>query len=88
MVKVNEDFYIDSDPYSYILKQKAIRTDGKNKGEEYLEILGYYTSFESAIKGLIKYLVKSKIGKSEIITLKEAVKEIKNTEKEITGLLK
>lgn len=36
------DYYLDRDKYNYILKKRFLRENGKYKGKEEFETLGYY----------------------------------------------
>lgn len=88
MIKIDETHFITADPYCFILQEKKTVQDGKTKGEEYFENIGYYTSIESALKGLLKKETRKFLAKQDIVSLKETIKEIKKIEEEITKVSK
>lgn len=86
MIKINEEYYINAVPTCYILLRKSIIQDksSKNYGEEHQESLGYYTSIESALNGILKTEARKFVGKEDINSLKELQEELKK----IQGMIK
>lgn len=86
MIKIDDTHFITADTHSFMLQEKRIVQDGKNKGEEYIETLGFYSSIENAIKGLMKNETRKYVSKKETSTLKEAIKELENIENKILSI--
>ena len=83
MIKINDRFYIKADTNNYTLAEKTtIQDEGsKNFGQEIFKDLGYYTTLESCLKGLITVETRQFISKetiNEIKDLKAKIKEIKD----------
>lgn len=49
MIHIKDDYYIDSDAYQFILKKDLHRKD--KDGEDVFDTLGYFATFEQAIRG-------------------------------------
>lgn len=86
MIKIDDIHFITADAHSFILQEKKIVQEGKNKGEEYIDIIGYYSSVADVLKGLVKSETKKYVGKKQITTLKDAIKELKEIENKILGI--
>ena len=54
MKKLNDKYYIDSDAHCLILYEKKIYTNGKKKGEEYYDVIGYYGKLSHIYKAIIE----------------------------------
>ena len=65
MIKINDRFYIDADTSCYKLQEKTTVQDetSKNFGQEVFKDLGYYTTLESCLNGILKTLTREYIGK-------------------------
>ena len=50
MIQLNDDWKIDTDPLNIILKRRII----SKKGDVYWKNVGYYNTFERAIKDIVK----------------------------------
>lgn len=87
MIVVNENYIIEVDQYNYTPKAKVTRTN-KKTGEQYedLEIIGYYSSLQSALHGIIKYQTANSLANEEM-SLESAVRCIQTCHKEFTDLL-
>ena len=85
MIKINEEYYINAVPTCYILVKKSIIQDkeSKNYGEENQVNLGYYTTIEGALNGILKAETRKFIGKEEINSLKELQEKIKEVQEMI-----
>lgn len=87
MVKVTKNFSIDSDEGNFIVLEKSIATKGKNKNNEIQSTYGYYTTFEGALQGIQKALIKKKINKFDM-DLNEAINTIKKINDKLTNITK
>lgn len=78
MVQVTDRFYIDADSKCYMLKEKTIvqNADSENFGKEIYKDLGYYSSIESCLNGILKTTTREFINKEGIKSLKELQEEI------------
>ena len=88
MIKVTDRFYIDANTNCYVLKEKTIVQDenSKNYGQEVLKDLGYYTSLESCLQGILKTTTREYISKQEENSIYDLIKEIKRAEEYLKNL--
>lgn len=82
MLKITEKYYIDANTNCYTLKEKAIvqEQESKNYGKEIFKDLGYYTSIESCLKGILKVSTRELIASNDV-DIKELLKFLKDTSK-------
>ena len=59
MVKINERFYINADTNCYKLQEKTTVQDenSKNFGQEVFKDLGYYSTLESCLNGILNIFI-------------------------------
>ena len=83
MIKLKNDYFIESDELQYVLKRKKI-SKKKDTGEEYEteEILGYYGDLEKALNGYSKKMMLKYVS-SENVTLMDVLNKLKELEEEI-----
>lgn len=83
MIKLKNDYFIESDELQYILKRKKI-SKKKDTGEEYEteEILGYYGDLEKVLNGYSKKMMLKYVS-SENVTLMDVLNKLKELEEEI-----
>ena len=86
MIRVDDIHFITADPHCFILQEKKVNENGKNKGEEYYAVLGYYPDIKDALKGLLKKEIRKYLAKADEVTLKEAIKEINQIEMRINTI--
>ena len=88
MIKVTDRFYIDAKTKCYVLKEKTIVQDenSKNYGQEVLKDLGYYTSLESCLQGILKTTTREFIAREEENSINDLIKEIKRAEEYLKSL--
>lgn len=79
MIKVTDRFYINASTNCYSLQEKTIVQDeeSKNYGKEIFKDLGYYTTLESCLKGILKTTTREFIGQEQENTIKELMTQIK-----------
>lgn len=84
-IKVEDKTYIESDGMQYIVKRYTgnITTDKKGDEREGYQVLGYYGTIESLIKGLYN----KKMYESKATTLKQLLEESKKVSREIKQLV-
>jgi len=70
-VHIEENLYIESDEYQFILKEYTSKVD--KHGRELYKTHGYFSKLEH----VLHKLVRMKIKESNATTLKELLKEIK-----------
>lgn len=87
MIKIDENFYIDADSNSYVLKEKYIIQDEKSKrqGEEVFKDKGYYVSLEGVLNGYLKVQTREWINNNDG-NIKDLIKEVENQNKFIKNL--
>lgn len=71
---IADKYLLTADQYQYIVKEKKVVKDGKNAGEEYLSLVGYFPKLSQAISGLINLDVQM----SDVDSLKEMQEHIEN----------
>lgn len=79
MIKVTDRFYINANSNCYILQEKTKVQDVKseNYGNEIYKDLGYYTTLESCLQGILKTVTREFISKNEENSIKELLAQIK-----------
>lgn len=79
MIKVTDRFYINASTNCYSLQEKTIVQDTKseNYGKEIFKDLGYYTTLESCLKGILKVTTREYISAEREDSIYELLKEIK-----------
>lgn len=86
-IRIDEDYKITSDEYQYILQEKKVKKNSKDKeniGETYWVSRGYHGSIESALKGYKKV----KIHHSDIKNIEQLLNKIEEIDKKIESVLK
>lgn len=80
-IQIEENLYLESDPYQYLLKQYSGKTYTNEKGEERegYQVIGYYGKIGQAINALIDFKLKQ----STATTLKELLNEVKEIKNDI-----
>ena len=88
MVNINNKYYIDADSKNYILKEKTIvqNEESENYGKEFFKDLGYYTTLESVLNGLLKIGTREYISKNDKTTVEDLKKFIKEYKEFISSL--
>lgn len=88
MIKINDKYFIDADRHCYMLKALKEVRDNESKGcdEDHYEILGFYVSLESLLKGLLKKELRQYISKSNQDSIKDLKEKIIDLEKNIESL--
>ena len=79
MVKVTDRFYINANSNCYVLQEKTKVQDPKseNYGKEIYKDLGYYTTLENCLKGILKTVTREYVSRNEENTIKELLTQIK-----------
>lgn len=85
MIQVTDRFYINANSNCYALQEKSKVQDenSKNYGQEIFRDIGYYTSLEGCLKGILKIATREYIAKDRVNTLKELEEVIKSINKEL-----
>ena len=71
-VHVENDLYISADGRQYVVERRGVTQSGENAGNEYFTSLGYYSSLQGAVNGIVKL----KISESTATTLKELISKL------------
>lgn len=79
MIRVDENIIIEVDTFSYIAKADKHKQD-KN-GVDMFELIGYYSTLESALKGILRYKVARALDVKEF-SLNEAIREVQRVKNE------
>ena len=88
MVKVTDKYYIDADSHCYRLQEKVTIQDEESKifGKEVFRDLGYYSSIENCLNGVLKLLTREYVSKETENSLKELLVEIKSLRQYLENL--
>ena len=88
MIKINDRFYINASTNCYTLQEKTVNQDkeSKNYGKEIFKDLGYYTTIEGCLTGLLKTTTREFIGKETINDLKDLMQFIEKENKYLKDL--
>lgn len=69
MIKLSKDYYLDADTYNLILKKRNVfGKKSKKCGQEYFDIVGFYSSFKGLAKGIVRQQIHD-IDFDEVTTL-------------------
>lgn len=90
MIQITDRFYLNANSNCYVLQEKTTVKDesSKNYGQEIFKDLGYYTTLEGALKGILKIGTREYISKEQINTICELEEVINNTNKVLEGKFK
>lgn len=88
MIKVTDRFYINANSNCYSLQEKTTIQDTKseNYGKEIFKDLGYYTSLEGCLRGILKITAREYVSKDEENTIKDLQKKLKEMDEFIKSL--
>lgn len=83
-INLYKNYYLKSDPMNYILYQKKMIDDpeSKNKGNEYEQVEGYFTTIENAINAVCRKEMRA----CKCTTLNGLIREVKVLQKMVVGL--
>lgn len=84
MIRIN-DWCIDADSRCYTIGKQKTRVTKEGKVEEYLADARYYPSLPAALNG-IREAERRELVHSQGMTLEEAVKRIREADKQMTEL--
>ena len=95
MIKVNDKYYIDATSNCYVLRERISGQDvdsvivddkGYVRKDRMYNDLGYYTTIEGLLQGILKTELRKFIAKSTENTLQDLVKEIQRLNDYIKNL--
>lgn len=88
MIKVTDRFYINATTNCYVLQEKATiqDTESKNYGQEVFKDLGYYTTIESCLNGILKIKIREYISREETNNIQDLINEVNSFEKYLKSL--
>lgn len=88
MVKVTDRFYINATTNQYVLQEKTKVQDenSKNYGNEIFKDLGYYSSLEDCLRGVLKTTTREYISADREDNLKELIKQIEKANEYLQSL--
>ncbi len=71
LIDLVDDYVLTSDPHNFILSQRKVKEEGKAKGQEYLEIVGFYPTIAGAFQGLTTKKLRASSCKTAEALLRE-----------------
>lgn len=79
MVKITDRFYINATSNCYTLQEKTTVQDenSENYGKEIYKDLGYYTSLENCLQGILKTTTREFIAQEQENSVKELIEQVK-----------
>lgn len=86
MIKINDEYYIDADANTYMLKQvHYVKTkEGEEKRQD--ATIGYYSTVDIALKGYLKHKSREIVNKKEFENISEYLSYIEKLDKELKEL--
>lgn len=88
MIKINDEYYIDTDNCSYVLKKVHYAKDKKTVEEIRQDIsVGYYATIDIALKGYLKHKSREIVSKKDFESIKEYLEYIKKLDKSLKEML-
>lgn len=88
MIQVTDRFYINADSNCYMLQEKTTVQEkaSKNYGKEIFNTIGYYSTIESCLKGILKTTTREYISKSDKNSINDLITQIKSFENYLKSL--
>jgi hypothetical protein len=79
MIKITDRFYINATTNCYTLQEKTTVQDenSENYGKEIYKDLGYYTSIENCLQGILKTTTREFISQEQENSVKELIEQVK-----------
>lgn len=79
MIKITDRFYITANANCYTLQEKTKVQDenSKNYGQEVFKDIGYYTTLEQCLKGILKTTTREYVGADREKSIHELIGFIK-----------
>ena len=88
MIKINDEYYIDTDTYSFVLKKVHYAKDKKTGAETRQDIsIGYYATIDIALKGYLKHRSRELVHNKDFKSIKEYLEYIKKLDKSLKEML-
>lgn len=84
MIRVNDDYVIAIGPYDYTAQMDVHKTN--KEGEPIYKTIGYYPNTESALKAIVKDMIRTKLSNGTH-NLEEAIRIIKECNSQFDDLL-
>lgn len=86
-IRLTGGYYIEIDNLNHILKEVRVVKKGKNAGQEYDRIVGYYSNLEGAIRAFLKaYQLDN--GTNEKLSFADYIQEITQLNEEAVRLIR
>lgn len=81
MIKITDRFYITANTNCYTLTEKTTvkDTESKNYGQEMFKDVGYYSTLENCLNGILKTVIREFISSEDINSVYELKEQIKLT---------
>ncbi len=84
--RIDDDYFIDSDSYQYLLQKKSVAKSGKQKGQEVYTTVKYCGTITQALDQYTQIILKEKLKEcKEIEEIKTHIKNLKEYIKIILG---
>lgn len=83
-IKLNDKYQITGVPLNFVLEEKKVHSEGKEKGVEYFDTIGYYPSLETLLRGLATHSIQQ----SNCEDVKLLIQEIKTLTRSVTDEIK
>ena len=100
MIKLNDEWYIEADAYSYVLRKKYTEEEKLQKLEaskdktktledydDSFDSYGYYPTIEGALNGYLKKCMREKVSKGKIADINTFLNELRALKEEIDSLI-
>ena len=77
-----DNYVLTSDPHNFILNERLTTQEGKNKGKQYLSVVGFYPTIAQALRGL----VTKKLRNSDLTSAKDLLQAHTELTERIEGM--
>lgn len=89
MIRIDDNYIIDADPYNYTVKfdrHKKYYNEKTGTETDVYDTVGHYTNLESALYGTLKDMERRNLAESEH-TLKSALKVVRECHRRFTDVM-
>ena len=84
-IKLIDNFYIETDAYNFMLREKYMGKDENDNPKERIRTIGYYSNITHALQSLITHM---SLTDDEIHTIEEYIQKCKKLTDEVTRALR
>lgn len=87
MIRINDSYYIEPDPYCWILKKTVFGKSKKGEDIQTEKTVGYYGTIESAAEGAVNAIFKDRVESADMGII-DALEAFRGLREDISRMLK